>query len=466
MTKEKQILFFIVTLLFISSVIYLSINTINVFLLIATIFIPVILIIVYKIIKNPIFGVWILMIYGFIIGAAAKMTDFPAGTMIDLLVFLIFVATLLQKNVDWNRLKNVTLLIITIWFIYTVIEIINPLAPTYIAWFYAVRTMSVQIFLITIISLLIFEQKFFNTFIKIWFIFSILATIDAFRQKFMFPKLYWFEKEWLALGYYKQHILFGHLRPFSFYTDTGQFGAAEAHTLTTSLILLLNEKRKKYIIFFLITVIFSFLGMIISGTRGALFIPATGLFAYLIISKSWKTIIVGLSFLSIIYYLLAFTYVGHNIYEIRRMRTAVHLTEDPSFQVRLQNQKILKSYMADKPFGAGIGTSEYWGKKFSPNTFLANIATDSLYVKIWVETGIIGLFIWLVLILWIIFRGAYLINKIKDKQYKIQLISLWAGLIGIFVANYGNSVMTQFPTLVISYLSIGYIFRVEKDLKN
>jgi O-antigen ligase len=147
------------------------------------------------------------------------------------------------------------------------------------------------------------------------------------------------------------------------------------------------------------------------------------------------------------------------------MRTAVHLTEDPSFQVRLQNQKILKSYMADKPFGAGIGTSEYWGKKFSPNTFLANIATDSLYVKIWVETGIIGLFIWLVLILWIIFRGAYLINKIKDKQYKIQLISLWAGLIGIFVANYGNSVMTQFPTLVISYLSIGYIFRVEKDLK-
>jgi len=461
----KKHILFVMMLLFISIISITTIKTDNALILSVILIIPILIIFIYKLFKSPMFGIWLLMIYGFIVGASVKMTDFPVGTLIDLLIVLIFIATIIQYNVEWKRLNNVTFFIILIWFIYTLLELINPLAPTYIAWFYAVRSMSIQLVLLTFISLLIFDKKHFYTFIKIWFIFSMLAVIYGFIQKYKFPNLFEFEKSWLALGYFKQHILFGILRVFSFYTDTGQFGAAEAHTLTTSMILLINEKRKNRIILYLITAILSFLGMMISGTRGALFIPIAGLLAYLVISKSWKTMMVGLLFISLIYYALAFTYLGQNIYEIRRMRTAVHLTDDPSFQVRLNNQKILATYMKDKPFGAGIGTSEYWGKKFSPNSYLSNIATDSLYVKIWVETGIIGLLIWAGLILWIMFRGNYLINLIKDKEYKIQLISLWAGLIGIFVANYGNAVMTQFPTLVISYLSIGYIFRVETEIK-
>jgi len=465
MNNIIQKLLFIGTLLFILliSIISIKINTIVIF--IGILIIPIILIIVYKIFTTPIFGIWLLMIYGFILGASVKMTDFPLGTLVDLFVFLIFIATVIQQNIEWKRLNNVTFFIILIWFIYTILELINPLAPTYVAWFYAVRPVSIQILLVTTISFLLFNKKYFYTFIKIWFIFSILATVYGFIQKFKFPNLFNFENQWLALGYYKQHILFGNLRVFSFYTDAGQFGAAEGHTLTSALILLLNEKRKNYIILYLITSVISFLGMMISGTRGALFIPFSGIFAYLIISKNWKTIIVGLSFLSIIYYFLAFTYIGQNVYEIRRMRTAVHFTDDPSFKVRLENQKALSKYMKDKPFGAGIGTSEYWGKKFSPDTYLANVATDSLYVKIWVETGIVGLMLWLILIFWIIFRGAYIINIVKNKEYKIQLLSLWAGLIGIFVANYGNSVMMQFPTAIISYLSIGFIFRLELEIK-
>jgi len=464
MTKLNQHILFLIALLFITAVAMFATAANNIIIFVVLIILPIVVTIVYKIFKNPIFGIWTLMIYGFIVGAASKMTEFPAGTLVDLLVFLIFIAAIAQKNVEWKRLNNTTFFIIFIWFIYTVLELINPLAPTYIAWFYAVRTMSIQILLISTISFLIFDKKYFYTFIKIWFVFSILATLYGFLQKYKFPNLFEFEKLWLARGYYKQHILFGVLRVFSFYTDSGQFGAAEAHTLTASIILLINEKRKRRIILYLSTAILSFLGMMISGTRGAIFIPFVGLFAYLIISKNWKIITLGIAALGIVYYFLAFTYIGQSVYEIRRMRTAVHFTQDPSFQTRLNNQKILSIYMKDKPFGAGIGTSQYWGAQFSPNTYLAHVPTDSLYVQIWVETGIVGVFIWLILILWITFRGGYLINITKDQELKTQLIAVWAGLLGIFVANYGNAIMTQFPTLVVSYLSIGYIFRIESEI--
>ena len=40
---------------------------------------------------------------------------------------------------------------------------------------------------------------------------------------------------------------------------------------------------------------------------------------------------------------------------IRRMRTAFKPTEDASFNVRIENQKIIAHYLKKHPMGAGIG---------------------------------------------------------------------------------------------------------------
>ena len=59
------------------------------------------------------------------------------------------------------------------------------------------------------------------------------------------------------------------------------------------------------------------------------------------------------------------------------MRTAFN-PNDPSLQVRIENQKKLSVYLATRPFGGGIGLAGVKAKAYLPNAFLSNIATDSL----------------------------------------------------------------------------------------
>lgn len=54
------------------------------------------------------------------------------------------------------------------------------------------------------------------------------------------------------------------------------------------------------------------------------------------------------------FFILKFTTIGNSNSAIRRMRTAFNI-EDASFQVRIENQKTLKAYMKEAPFGIGIG---------------------------------------------------------------------------------------------------------------
>jgi hypothetical protein len=168
-------------------------------------------------------------------------------------------------------------------------------------------------------------------------------------------------------------MLFGRLRVFSFYSDAGQFGASQAHTAVVAFILFINEKARGRKFFYLVTGVLCILGMLISGARGAIAIPVIGFFTYLVLIRNFKIVVVGVVIFAILFGLLKFTHVGQGIYQINRLRTALN-PNDASFQVRLENQKKLKLYLNAHPFGGGIGSAGYWGQRFSPNTFLANLA--------------------------------------------------------------------------------------------
>lgn len=61
-------------------------------------------------------------------------------------------------------------------------------------------------------------------------------------------------------------------------------------------------------------------------------------------------------------------------------------------------KKKLATYLKYKPFGEGLGLSgDGLGVKISTR-FTTSIPTDSWYVKIWVETGIVGLILYLSMI--------------------------------------------------------------------
>ena len=419
---------------------------------------PLIVYIVIRVFINPKLGLIICFGFSFFaIGLTRYIVGVPFGLAVDGLLGMSLIALILSlgKKVEWKRAKHDITALSAVWMGYTVLEIANPLAISAEAWFYAMRGVAFyQILMIPLGFLLIREVKDLKLFIWIWLIISVLAAFKGIQQINIGTDPW--ETAWLDGGGELTHRIQGRLRAFSFYSDAGQFGAAMGHaSLVAGIIALGPGTRFKKILFGFISFV-TLMGMLYSGTRGALFVPAPGVMLYLFLSKNFKVFALGLVGALAVFGVLRFTFIGNNNYQIYRIRTAVQPSQDRSYQVRLENQRRLKVFMKDKPFGGGIGTAGNWGMRFSPNTFLAQTPTDSWYVRIWAEMGILGLALHLFILFWILIHCAIIAWKLKDPELRQIINALVAGIFGIMVASYGNGLYGQMPTNLVIYMS--YIF--------
>jgi hypothetical protein len=429
------------------------------------------IVLLYAIFSKPKIGLYILVIQGFLVIGLSRYIPAPLGLSLDGMMIILYVALFFkgfQYKIPWKRAKSFLTLLVTLWFGYIVMQIANPEAVSFAAWFYAMRGLALYQFLVIPLAFILFRKPSdLNVFLIIWGIMSIFGTLKGLMQYTMGVDP--FEQAWLNQGSYKTHILFGKLRVFSFYSDAGQFGAAQAHTGVVFAILFLFKKATfKLKAFYATVALLGFLGMIISGTRGAISVPAIGGFMFLILSKNIKLLTIGAILGLSVYVFFAHTNIGQGNPEIRRMRTAFD-PNDASLQVRLANQKKLKSYLASRPIGGGVGATGNWGQRFTPHTFLANTATDSWYVMIWADTGVVGLLYYLFMLFSILLIGAYnVMVKIKNKENKILITALTCGFAGIMMASYGNGILGQMPTGILMYLSMVFMFIApswEKDVK-
>ncbi len=419
--------------------------------------------------KNPRIGLYTVMHIGFASNGIARYSTAPIGLSIDVVLLLTLIITFskLPKR-NYTYLKNPFFYSVAIWAVFTILEIANPESRSAAAWFYAVRGASLyMIQLVILTTLLLNDRKGLMTFLNIWIIWSVFAAVWAMKQTYI--GLNGAEQAWMDAGAYKTHMLFGKLRAFSFYSDAGQFGAAMGHILLICIILALGPfSRKQKLLYTALSVLF-FWAMAISGTRGAMFVPLSGIMVYLLLSKNFKILSVGTVVVGVLFCILKFTMIGQGNYQIQRMRSAFD-PNDPSLQVRLQNQAKLRVYLASRPLGGGVGSAGYWGLRFSPNTLLAQTPTDSWYVKIWAETGIIGLYLHIGMLLTCIATGTFLIFKMKNDLALRQIAAaLLAGFVGITVASYGNQIIGQTPTSVQCFMSLGFIwlaYRWDRSLKH
>ncbi len=417
--------------------------------------------VIYTIFKNPRGGIILLIILGFFVTGIARYIPAPWGLSIDGLLILIYLALFFKgfaNKVPWYKAKSVLTLLVTIWMGYVILQIVNPEAQSIEAWFYAMRGVGLYQWLaIPLLFILFNKPKDLHILFIIWGVLSVLGTLKGIQQ-FQFGVDH-FEQRWLDQGGAETHILFGKLRIFSFFSDAGQFGASQAHTGVVFGILALFKKGNiKLKAFFTFVALAGFFGMLISGTRGAIAVPVLGGIMLLILKKNAKILILGAVLGLAVYLFFAHTTIGQGNAEIRRFRTAFDPNE-ASLKVRLDNQNKLKGYLITRPFGGGVGATGNWGQRFTPHTFLANTATDSWYVMIWADTGVVGLIYYLFMILFILFIGAYhVMYKLKDDWLKAQITALTCGMAGIMMASYGNGVFGQMPTGMLMYVSMVFMF--------
>lgn len=425
---------------------------------------PLILILLNRIFNAPYFGFIIVFTANFFMLGIYRYIPGPLGLTIDGLLILTYLSLFFRsfnQPVNWSLAKSDLTLLAVIWFGYSVFQLVNPETVSRAAWFYAMRGVSLYMLLtIPLTFILLNREKDLSFILILWGVFSILGTMKGMMQ--LHIGLDPFEQRWLDEGGAVTHLLFGKLRIFSFYTDAGQFGAAQGQAGVVFGILALNVKNMKLKIFYTLVALAGIYGMIISGTRGAVAVPIMGFALYFILVKNIKIMILGALLGISVFVFFKYTTIAQGNYQVRRMRSAFNLNE-PSLQVRLENQRQLKTYLASRPFGGGLGSAGNWGKRFSPNTFLANTATDSWYVAIWAENGIVGLLLHLAILFYVLIKSSYILMfKVRNDWLKFRLIALVCGYFGIMVASYGNGVLGQMPTGIIIYMSMAFLFMGEK----
>ena len=130
------------------------------------------------------------------------------------------------------------------------------------------------------------------------------------------------------------------------------------------------------------------------------------------------------------------------------MRSAFRPSEDASYQVRVENRKKMKGLMDEKPIGYGIGLSK--GAQYGPKEVMP-YPPDSWLVAVWVETGIVGLMLYL-LIHGVLFAWCSWLLMFRIMNQRLRgLLAAWLCMnAGFFVAAYANDVM-QYPNSIIVY---------------
>lgn len=406
------------------------------------------------VLRKPPLGLMVSYVLGFFIGGLGRLVPaVPFGTMVDGLLTLALVAALVTaRKADYARLNTPLVYLLLLWVAYTIFQLVNPEARSREPWFYGVRSMSFYWIQVTLVGLLSLRNlRYLDWFVNTWLTCCGILALWAFKQQYL--GLSSFDQRWFDSFGRITHLINGHLRSFSFCSDAGQYGAVMAHVTLYTLIRALDETDRRKKLFYAALTVFYFWGYAVAGSRGPLFIMASGFAIYLVLRRNVLLFVLGGIAAGGAFGLLKYTYIGQGNYQVQRMRSALD-PNDPSLQLRLANQRAFAAYMAGRPLGNGIGTAGDRGKEFGMESELTKRGIDSWYVKIWVETGAVGLTLHVAVMLWAALMGCWKADRLRHPRIRSTMCALVSGYVGILCASYGNMIFGQFPTNLFVYVCI------------
>ena len=401
----------------------------------------------------------VFFIVNYLIMGISRYVSMKTGIVmlgITLGILVIFLIKNIFQPYEWKRCLTLLTMAWVIWFIYCLLELFNPLAVIE-AWNIAIAGYALLPLLCAIIVPILFTK--FNSFkwlLIIWAFLTLLAAFKGYWQKnhgFDATEIHWLFVE----GGAKTHILLSGLGFFSFFSDAANYGISMGLSMTVFGISSFFVKPYWVKFLFWGATIAAIYGLMISGTRSAVVIPFVSLIAYTILCKNMKHALLSGGLFIVVLLFLTQTNIGNGYAMIRRVRSTFN-KEDASLQVRYINKEKMKPLMKDKPFGIGLGLSGKRSERFNVHEKLSKLPPDSLLTMYWIDTGIVGLSLYLTLLVLILTRSSYIaMFVIKNKHLKNITYSLIAGLSGTLVAAYVNDI-TTYPNGVIMSILFAFVF--------
>lgn len=408
--------------------------------------------VVYGIVAYPRFGIFIYLSLAYIIMWLFKLgVNFPLGTVMDGMEGLFILSLFIQqkRNKDWTQFKGQVSTMILIWIGYNFFEIANPSAESRLAWVYTVRTVAVVMFMYFIFLYYINSVNYIKIIFKLWISLAMFAALYGLKQEYI--GFFSFEDSYLHSDPGIELLLFigGVWRKFSIFSDPVAF----SYNMVTASLLCIGImtgpiSRTKWML--LLGCVLTFiLSMLSSGTRGAYVLLPAGLLLLCVLKYNKKVLIAMLIGAAMAVGLIFMPTSNNTLY---RFQSAFKPNDDPSFVLRKMNQKRIQPYILSHPMGGGLGATGEWGKRFAPYSYLANFPPDSGYVRVAVELGWIGLFLFCLLVFTILKTGINNYYLIKDPRLRSYCLAALLVVFALNVGNYPQEAIVQYPSNVIFYL--------------
>lgn len=401
---------------------------------------------VYCVVAYPQFGIITVLIMAYMLFMLMRIgVSGPIGIVMDVLQFLLMLGLLIQQRKDsnWAVLKGPLSTWILIWLAYNIMQVANPFTEARGAWIYTIRSVAVVMLSYFVFLYNIRSVAFIRLIIKVWLVMSLFAALYAAKQEYIgFSDV---EEAYLHSDPAIASLLFigGHWRKFSIFSDPVSF----AYNMSMSAIFciaMIAGKRKLWKKIMLGILTLSFLvSMLYSGTRGANVLVPAAMVLFAILNYNRKVLIFTCIAAVFLVILINIPTGDPNL---ARFQTAFRPNNDDSYNLRKANQKRIQPFILSHPIGGGLGATGTWGQRFAPNSYLANFPPDSGYIRISVELGWIGLFIFCMLMFTALKTGINNFYLIKDPELKTYCLGFTLVIFAYNIANFPQEALVQYPS--------------------
>jgi O-antigen ligase len=245
----------------------------------------------------------------------------------------------------------------------------------------------------------------------------------------------------------------GHWVMSPFYNDHTAYGAILAFFLPISIgFFFLPENNKWEKTGYLILSIIFIVGFYLSFSRAAWisFIIAAGVWVVLKLRIKFSWFIVGISSLFILFYFFSddlLYKMSRNSQDssgnfVEQVQSISNISTDASNVERINRWVAAKGMIIERPIvGWGPGTYQFVYAPFQKGKYKTIISTNfgtggnahSEYIGPWAETGTVGLFVILALVILILYYGIRTYIRIKDTKLRLLSLTFSLSLITYFI---------------------------------
>ncbi|MEM6644280.1 MAG: O-antigen ligase family protein [Bacteroidota bacterium] len=406
---------------------------------------------------NPRYGFFTMMVIPFVFFELERFLGtkgLPINSLVQAISVYLMILILLKRKVGSIQvMKSDSYSLITwvliVYELYVVIQAFNPHMHSLEGWFFAFRSSISALIIYLLVLVMIDSKKFVNQFFNLWFFLASASALYSCYQKwFGIPQhiIHYIHSDPLR---YALIYVSGRYRIFSLLADPASAGIIISGSATIFLIFGIRNRNLRLKVMYLTGASLMILAIGYSGTRTAYatLLASLVLFAIMTINNFRTVLLIisgALGFLVLMYGPI------YGNATVNRFRSTFD-SEDASLNVRDVNRQFIQPYIYSHPLGGGVLTTEALGQKYNPDHELAGFPPDSGYLKMALETGWFGIFIYAMIFYSGITRGIRGYYTVRNDHLKTIYLAGTCFLFSISVANYAQKSTFGFPIITFIF---------------